>query len=258
MLRDLRSAASFLTRVPLHDDSADPPVMSRAVPWFPVVGLVLGGVQALLYWGLFSLLTPLLAASLSVAALALVTGAFHHDGLADIADAFGGGWSVEQRMEILKDSRLGTYGVTALVLVVLVEVSALASLAPRAAAIAVVSAHTLSRATAAATMVVSKPAASSGLGVDYLAALSRRSVVLCVVGAVVVCAVGAGVWTLAMVAAAGVGAAAVVGLANAKIGGISGDVLGAVQQVSKLAVLVVVVAVATSSSDFSGPLHGQF
>ena len=75
--------------------------------------------------GVFSLLV---AASLTVAFGLLVTGAFHHDGLADIADAFGGGWTVEQRFEILRDSRLGTYGTSALTMALLVEVASLSSL----------------------------------------------------------------------------------------------------------------------------------
>src|SRR5690606_32357151 len=120
----LRTAWIFLTRVPIGDDPR--PDVSRAVPWFPVVGASVGAVAAAVWAGANELLAPLPSAALAITIGAMVTGAFHHDGLADMADAFGGGWGREQRLRILKDSRHGTYGVMALVCAVLLQVSALA------------------------------------------------------------------------------------------------------------------------------------
>jgi len=239
--------------------------MSAAVPWFPVVGLLLGLAQGGLYVGLGEIMTPVLAAVLATAAAALVTGAFHHDGLADMADSFGGGWTREQRLEILKDSRLGTYGVTALIFVIFAEVAAVSSLAGWTAIAATAAAHAVSRAVAITTMVLAKPAGDSGLGVDYLRGLSRPAVFG--VGAVVLVAalVVFGAIGLAVVVTAGAMGAAVVRLAHGKIGGISGDVLGAVQQLAKIAVLVTVVVAADSLDDAgdleqprrSPPVRGQ-
>src|SRR5882672_8254238 len=121
----LRAAITFLTRVPVggcHDDIATAP------PRFPFVGALVGALVGLVFVGAGHLVAPALAAVLALVAGALVTGAFHHDGLADTADAFGGGWNPEQRLEILQDSRHGTYGVMALVFVVVVQVAALATL----------------------------------------------------------------------------------------------------------------------------------
>ena len=127
MINNLRTAIGFLTRIPINTPQV---VLSEAAPWFPVVGLGIGLIQAATFVGLNAVLPAGPAAVLSVAVAALVTGAFHHDGLADMADAFGGGWNLEQRLEIMKDSRLGTYGTVALILAVATEISVLATLTP--------------------------------------------------------------------------------------------------------------------------------
>ncbi len=247
----LRDAASFLTRIPLHRAGNAAPDMSAAVPWFGVVGIILGLVQGGLYVALFEVSTPVVAAAISTAVLALITGAFHHDGLADMADAFGGGWTTEQRLEILKDSRLGTYGVTALVFIILIEVAALSALTGWVAVAATVAAHGTSRTVATLMMIMARPAKESGLGVDYLDGLSRPSVATAslVLGAGTV--VLFGLPGLALVAAAYLSGSLVVRLAVAKIGGISGDVLGAVQQVAKIVILVGVVIFADPMTDYS-------
>ncbi len=215
--------------------------MGAAVPWFAAVGLVLGLVQGGIYAGLYEISTPTVAAAVSAAALGQVTGAFHHDGLADMADAFGGGWTPEQRLEILKDSRLGTYGVTALIFVIVVEIAALSALAGWLAVAATVAAHTVSRAVASFMMIIAKPARDSGLGVDYLDGLSRPAVI----GASLLVAAGAvalfGVVALPLIFGAYGAGALVVRLAISKIGGISGDVLGAIQQIAKIVTLVIIV-----------------
>jgi len=237
----LRDAASFLTRVPLHRPDGGAPDMSAAVPWFAFVGLILGLAQGGLYVGLYEISTPTVAAALSAAALGQITGAFHHDGLADMADAFGGGWTQEQRLEILKDSRLGTYGVTALIFVIIVEIAALSALAGWLAMAATAAAHMVSRAVASFMMIIARPARDSGLGVDYLQGLSRPAVIgvsLLVAAAVVALF---GVVALPVIVGAYGAGALVVRLAISKIGGISGDVLGAVQQIAKIVTLVIIV-----------------
>ncbi len=240
-MNGLRTAIGFLTRVPIT--TPDEVVLARAAPWFPFVGLLIGLAQGLILLGLRTVIPPLPAAVLTVAAATMITGAFHHDGLADMADAFGGGWDVEQRMAILKDSRLGTYGTTALVLALATEISALAVLDPEAGLRAVVAAHCLSRAIAVIVMVRA-PLAGDGLGAAYAADLRPGPAALAACFGLVVTVVAfAGGWlAIPAVVAAIVAAAAVVGLARAKIGGVTGDVLGAVQQVSALAVLMVATA----------------
>lgn len=252
-MNGLLTAATFLTRIPLDRrpnaaDEAPGMNMAAAVPWFPVVGALVGSAQAAVYWFGFEFLTPMMGAVLAVATAALITGAFHHDGLADMADAFGGGWTVERRLEILKDSRLGTYGVTALALILVLEVVAISALEPLDATASIVAAHGISRGAAVALMRLGRPARGDGLGADYLADLSKTQVAVGVAFAVGIGAATIGGWTAPAVAAAGVTAAAVNQLAVRKIGGFTGDVLGAVQQLAHGAVLCVCVAAANTGA----------
>jgi adenosylcobinamide-GDP ribazoletransferase len=241
-MRNLRIALSFLTRVPLHVEGVDD--VSKATPWFPVVGLLVGGAGAAVFAGASEVVPSSVAAALAMVTTALITGAFHHDGLADIADAFGGGWTVEQRMTILKDSRHGTYGVVSLVLSGVVMWSALGSLPAAWGAAGLIAAHTLARTCILGTLLLARSAGSKGLGTDYASGLPRRATWVGLVGGIVLGGVLLGPWIGAAVVALAVSTAAVVILAYRKIGGFSGDVLGAIEQVGECVVLVVVSAAA--------------
>lgn len=139
------TAFQFLTRLPMPTVAFETDSLSRAVKFFPLLGLVvaLGAVllQRLL---LFHLSRPLVALVVLVY-LVLITGCFHEDGLADTADGFGGGWTGDQVLVILKDSRIGTYGAAALVLSLLARYLLLAALPLEHFARYVISAHVLCR-----------------------------------------------------------------------------------------------------------------
>lgn len=239
----LRAAIGFLTRIPIN---APRVVMSHAVPWFPFVGLLIGLAHGGMYLGLRELLPPLPAAVLSVAGATLITGAFHHDGLADMADAFGGGWDVEQRLAIMKDSRLGTYGTSALILAFATEISTVASLDAFDGFKALVVAHTLSRSMAVGAMRDGS-LAGDGLGAAYAKDLKPLSAYGAMAFGVLVTVVvyGTDPIVLPILLLAGFARIVVVLLAIRKIDGVTGDVLGAVQQMSALAVLVVAAAAAS-------------
>ncbi len=241
MLHGLWVAAGFLTRIPVGDVSRDRTVevdMARAVPWFPVVGLGIGAIQGSVYFGASEFFTPLVAAILSLGAALLVTGAFHHDGLADIADAFGGGWTIEERLVILKDSRLGTYGVAALAIALLLEVAAVSQLAPTEGFRALLVAHSLGRASALVTMLLA-PTAGDGMGANYMARLSAPGLSLGVLFGVIVTVIASPAFWPVPLGAAAIASAAVAALAVRKINGVNGDVLGAITVVSAVAILVV-------------------
>ena len=154
-LRLLLTAVMFYTRLPVppwvgHSDDQ----LNRATVYFPLIGWLVGGVAAGVYWGAVQLWPPLVAVLLSTGAGVLLTGAFHEDGLADTCDGFGGGWTRERILTIMKDSRVGTYGVVGLGLVLATKVAALAGPpGPRAGALSVpvllLVAHPLSRLVAA-------------------------------------------------------------------------------------------------------------
>lgn len=236
-------AVQFLTRVPLRLGA--PVDHARVVPWFGVVGVLIGAAVGGVAAGLTELVPVAVAATCAVVVGLMITGAFHEDGLADIADAFGGGWTFERRLEILKDSRHGTYGVAALSSSILVRVVCAASIAaPSALFVAFVAAHGIGRVSAVAAMKAAPPATESGLGADSASSLRAAPTIIGLTTAVGAVALVSGWWLLPFVGVATIGTAAVVALAIRKIGGLAGDVLGAVEQVVECLVLVVATGLA--------------
>ena len=231
------AALQFLTRVPIRLRSA--PDLTRSVAWFPVVGACVGAFVGGVGAGLGHLVPTTVAAAVAVISGVILTGAFHEDGLADTCDAMGG-WSPEQRREILKDSRHGSYGVAAMCATIVLRIVALASLGPAAAFAGVVAAHTLGRGAAVAVMGLATPVPTEGLGADYARAITARRATIGVCAAVALGAVAVGWWIVPLIGGAGVGAWAVSVLARRAFGGVSGDVLGAVEQVGECVVLVIV------------------
>jgi adenosylcobinamide-GDP ribazoletransferase len=241
---NLLAALQFLTRVPIR--LRREPSLPAAAPWFPIAGAIIGIAVGGVAGGLWHWMPATVAATVAVVIGMLITGAFHEDGLADIADAFGGGWTVERRLEILKDPRHGTYGVAALVGSVALRITALGALPGPAVMFAgAVAAHTTGRAAAVGLMLVGPTARHDGLGADYTRLLRRRTAVLGIVAGLAITIAAIGWWAAPVVGIAVVTAAAVLVLARRKIGGISGDVLGACEQVVECATLVTVAALAS-------------
>ncbi|WP_321473137.1 adenosylcobinamide-GDP ribazoletransferase [uncultured Paludibaculum sp.] len=128
-MRSLAASIAFLTRIPVpgggHFDAGD---VGRSARWFPAVGLLIGGVYVLLLRALTLYLPPGVIAVLIVLAEALLTGALHMDALADMADGFGGGHTREDVLRIMRDHAIGSYGATALILLVALKVTAISAL----------------------------------------------------------------------------------------------------------------------------------
>ncbi len=243
----LIGALQFLTRIPISTRRAIP--HARSVPWFPVAGLLIGSVIGGLATGLQELVPPTVAAAIAVVVGLVLTGAFHEDGLADIADAFGGGWTREQRFEILKDSRHGTYGVAALCASVVMRVVAAASLvAPGSVFAGFIAAHVLGRTAIIAALWSIRPATESGLGAEAAREMRRSTAAFAVAGGIAITALAVGWWVAVLVVTAVVATAATGWLAVRKIGGLAGDVLGAIEQVVECGVLVVVSGLALRSN----------
>ena len=236
-------ALQFLTRVPVRTRRA--PDLTASVPWFPAVGALVGAAVGALAWSLHTPLGPLLAATVAVLAGVLLTGAFHEDGLADVADAFAGGWTREDRFRILKDPLHGSYGVAALCGSIVVRVAALGSVAdPRAAAAGAVAAHAVGRTAAVGAMWLAPTARPDGLGADYARSLRAAPALAGVASGLAIVTAVTGWWAAPRVGAAAVAALTVAWLAVRKLGGVTGDVLGAVEQVVECVALVTVVALA--------------
>jgi adenosylcobinamide-GDP ribazoletransferase len=231
-------AVQFLTRIPVHTTSA--PNLTASTPWFPVVGGLLGAVIGAVVAGLAQAVPMSVAATVGILFGVLITGAFHEDGLADVADAFAGGWSMPDRIRILSDPLHGSYGVAALSGTILLRVVCVSTLTPAAAFGGLIAAHALGRAGAVGAMAVFPTARRDGLGADYVRHLRVSRAVMGVVAGTAFAALATGWWAGPGFGAAVIAAAVVGALAVRKIGGITGDVLGAIEQVGECLVLVVI------------------
>lgn len=229
-------AAQFLTRVPIRLRAA--PDLARSVPWFPVVGAVIGMLVGGIAVGMMEVVPPGVAAAVAVLFGLLLTGAFHEDGLADTADAMGG-WTPERRREILKDSRHGSYGVAAMCGTIVLRIACVAALSPAAAFGALVAAHTLGRGAAVGVMGVASPVPEPGLGADFARSLTPSRAAIGSISAVAIAAAATGWWVVPLAAGVVAGAVVVSLLARRAFGGVSGDILGAVEQVGECLVLTI-------------------
>jgi adenosylcobinamide-GDP ribazoletransferase len=244
------AAVSFLTRLRVSEAVEGQGDLARSVPWFPVVGALLGLGAAGVYTAARLALPSLVAATLAICVVVLLTGGFHEDGLADTADALGGGWSREEALRILKDPTHGTYGVLAIGFSLLVRVGAMATLDGWAALAILPGAHALSRAAAVGLLGWVSPATEEGLGAAYSASVNRRPAWGS--GAVgLVIGLGAlGAWVLPAALLVSLGAAGVRWLGVRKMGGVTGDLLGAAQQAGE--VLVLLLGAAAMSNGWPG------
>lgn len=242
-------AAQFLTRVPIRTPVAAD--LARTVPWFPVVGALIGALVGGVAAGLGELTTPAVAGAVGVLAGVLITGAFHEDGLADTADAIAGGASRERRLEILEDPRHGTYGVAALCGSIVLRVVALGALVVHGPAVAfagAVTAHALGRGAAVAAMGVAPVARESGLGADFVRSVGRGRAAAGGLVALALGAVATGWWLVPLSAVAAIAAGLVVVVARRAFGGLTGDHLGALEQVVENLALVAVTVLAAHST----------
>ncbi len=234
-------AAQFLTRIPIRLRTA--PDLAASVPWFPIVGAFIGAFVGAVAAGMMELVPASVAAGVAVIVGVLLTGAFHEDGLADTADAMGG-WTPERRREILKDSRHGSYGVAAMCSTIVLRILCVAALSPAVAFAGLIAAHTLGRGAAVGVMGAARSVPEDGLGADYTRTLARWSAVVGVLASLVITTVATGWWVVPLALAAAIGAALVTWVANRAFGGVSGDILGAVEQVGECLVLIVVTGLA--------------
>ena len=236
LFRGFFVALSFLTRIPVRHKHE--PSIGLAAPWFPIVGVVVGAIVGGVAWGVSNLTTPLVGAAVAVLVGVLITGAFHEDGLADIADAFVGGWSTEDRLLILKDPLHGSYGVAAMCGTIVLRVCALSAIAPNQMFTAAIAAHCFARAGALALMLTTSLARHEGLGSDYVKSLRRSPTIISLLVSLFLVIFLIGVWSIAVIVATIAGAMTIRWWSKKKIGGITGDVLGAAEQVSETLILI--------------------
>jgi adenosylcobinamide-GDP ribazoletransferase len=240
------TAVQFLTRVPapggMNRPGADASLLRAAVVYFPVVGGLVGVVTGVIAWAGLHVWPPLVAVSVALAVEALLTGGFHEDAVADCCDAFGGGWTRDDVLRILKDSRVGSFGALGLALAVLLRAGCLAAVPPERLIAAAVASAAVGR-WAVLVLMAAVPLVPDreGLGKD----VAGRAGWEALLGGTAAVAVAAGWYALVepVRLALGVSLSVVtVGLWGAyvrrRIGGTTGDCLGSACYLAQLAVLL--------------------
>lgn len=240
---DFLVAVQFLTRIPVPDPPFHSDSLASAVKFFPVVGLLIGSAAALLHFLLAPHLPRTLAAVLVIVFLVLITGCLHEDGLADTADGLGGGWTREQVLAIFKDSNIGSYGSTALTLSLLTRVLLLANLPLALVTPYLIAAHVLCRWTTLPMSyylapITRKNEARPSQGARIARLTTRGTLVFGTVFSVAI-----SILLLKVHAATALAATALVSLLSGlyyqrRINGVTGDCLGATNQLTEVAVLL--------------------
>lgn len=239
---DLLTAVQFLTRVRVPFAPYEPDSLARAVKFFPIAGLLIGSGSLLVYWLLAPHLPLTVVALLVVVYLVVITGCLHEDGLADSVDGFGGGWEREKVLSILRDSRIGTYGASALALSLLARVLLIASLPRTQVAPYLLVAPVLSRWTTLPLSFFLAPARQHNEGqADGQGARIAR---LTTRGSLILGSLFTAVIVFALLRIRGVVpflVSAAIALSTAlyykhRIGGVTGDCFGATNQLTEIAV----------------------
>jgi adenosylcobinamide-GDP ribazoletransferase len=232
------AALGYFTRLPVPAwVGYTPDGLVRAARYLPAIGLLVGGLGALVFALASHLWSQPVAVVLAMVATIALTGAFHEDGLADTADGLGGGWDKAKILAIMKDSRVGSYGVIAIVLALLGKFALLASLPAGKVAVALVAGHAVSRFCAVSLMATmdyarddeaskARPVASRLGAGALLVALLFASLPLVLlspqqIASAIALAALATLWLAAK--------------CRRWLGGYTGDCLGAVQQVAEIA-----------------------
>jgi len=253
-IRTFLAALMFFTRIPVKLNS--PTDLNRASRYFPLVGIIVGIIGALSFAGSFWLFRDhLIAAFVSLGITIFTTGAFHEDGLADVADAFGGGWTKARILEIMKDSRVGAFGVIALIVIIGLKIVTIAklSLTTTGFPLIYISAHAISRLMPVFMIRFmnysreddsskSKPVAvkisNTGMVIAVITALMPLAVYAWLTTSLVVLAIipcGLLTWYLAW-------------YYNKWINGYTGDCLGATQQLTEIIFYLSVLAICNYTS----------
>jgi adenosylcobinamide-GDP ribazoletransferase len=238
------TAVMFFTRIPIHFSNFDNTDLNKATRYFPLVGILVGAVGALVFW-LSDILLPLeVALLLSMASTILLTGAFHEDGLADAVDGLGGGWSKVQVLTIMVDSRIGSYGAIGLVLVLLTKYQSLSYQTAALIPATLVAGHALSRLCAVLVMATQSYVKAEGKAKPLATQLNTKELVIAIFFGLVPMAF------LEMKFLAALLPVVIVWLwfskkIKSRIGGYTGDCLGAMQQLTEIAFYVGLLASTT-------------
>jgi len=235
---DMRAALMLLTRLPVWSDKdGAEPNLSRSTWVYPLVGMIVGGLGAgtILVTDMLDM-PSMLSVAVAVAVMTLATGAFHEDGLADTADGIGGGWTKERKLEIMRDSRIGTYGTMALIISFSLRIAALIAIGDAVlTALVLMAAATVSRSGIVVLLTIMPPARPDGMGT-----VAQNPPVTSLICALLVGIFVMQIVPFGMIAGifAGLGILSVYWVGMKHLDGYTGDLLGTGQQVSEIFFLI--------------------
>lgn len=249
-LVSIPAALRFYSKLPLPVLAFEP----KPLPLLPppaavaIAGALLGCIGGLVFAAATTLgLPPLLASGLTILALVILTGALHEDGLADTVDGLGGGWTREQRLEIMRDSRIGTYGACAVVLSLILRVAALSAIASHyglfTAVAALIATGALSRVAGLIPLWRLNPARNDGAGAgaerpENTSMLVGLSLALTIAAAALASSDASLVSATLALCLTVAASAFVTWRAKVKIGGFTGDIAGAAQQAAEVTLVL--------------------
>jgi adenosylcobinamide-GDP ribazoletransferase len=240
-------ALQFLTRLPISvTNEFTSERMTASVRYYPLVGLLIGAIAATTFAVSLIVFPTVIAVLISTSLGILLTGAFHEDGLADTFDGIGGGSSSTASLEIMKDSRIGVYGMLALTLALALKIAGLSAMPSATCVVALLSAHAISRWSSVVVIATSTYVRDDGTGKPTAEGIGMPSFMFATLPVILATAV-LYCYTSPLEAAG-----ALIGLALAhilirlyferKIGGYTGDCLGAAQQASELGLYLGILA----------------
>ncbi len=247
---DLKLCLVFMTRLPLPlDDRTRHRSLAQACALLPLVGVVVGlcGAGVLCLTQAIGLPTTA-AAAIAIAATILLTGALHEDGLADVADGFGGGLEKTRKLEIMRDSRIGSYGVIAIGLSLVLRVTLIADIALRLESFWIISGafvamHVIARGLLPAVMATLPLARSDGLAAAAERPSGQRAGAAAALSLIIAAVCLGPLTALAVFAVAVLAVVIVAWLARRQIGGYTGDVLGTAEQVAEITALAAITVI---------------
>lgn len=243
-LTNFALAWSLLTAIPWPFFSQDTiSSLGRSAAYYPLVGLILGGILAGVGWVVYFFLPPGLAATILLAVWVGLTGMLHLDGFMDSCDGLLPPRARERRLEIMKDSRVGAFGVVAVILLLLLKFNALTALPPGYRLAALVTASVLARGAMTWVMARYPLARVEGMGVAFTAGLGWTQVALALGVAALVALLALNWLGLLLLVVTWLTATLIARLAMVRLGGLTGDVYGAICEVTEAVLLVVIVIV---------------
>lgn len=228
------TAVMFFTRIPIHFAHFNQQELNQATRYFPLVGILVGIVGACVFYICHSFLPLSIAVLLSMAATIMLTGAFHEDGLADTIDGLGGGWTREQALTIMVDSRIGSYGAIGLVIVQLTKHQALVEISAHFIPAALIAGHALSRLCAVLVMYSQSYVKTDGKAKPLATKIQRYELLIAAIfGLLPFYFIGLNnLFALVPVALTWIWFSKKIKL---RLGGYTGDCLGAMQQLTEIA-----------------------